>query len=169
MRNAIIPITNHPDQCVAYYGVQYKLSGDPGYTVLPDWYAPPPIIIYGLLDGSNYDVRITRFCCDGQVSDPLDIPISTDEPVLSAPVNFLAAGFSGGTEITWDNDPAAENYLVERDTNNSFPAPVVAYNGPYIGMISNSGLSAGTYYYRIKAQASGYADSTYSYSTATVS
>lgn len=168
MRNATIPITDHSNQCVSSYKVEYKLTGEPyGWTLLPDWVGAPPIIIYNLEEAS-YDVRITRVCCNGQYGEPKEFTIDSDVPALDPPANFVVTGFVGGSEAVWDNDTDADTYIVERDTNSGFPTPVEVYNGAYTAMVSDSPLAAGTYYYRIKAQGSGFADSSYSYDSAIV-
>jgi hypothetical protein len=76
-RRIIQPITDHNDgtTCTLYYGVRFKLSSDSAWTDLGNVYAEetgsPPywaIIIDNLEDDVNYDIEITRYCCEGTVS-----------------------------------------------------------------------------------------------------
>lgn len=164
MKNIYIPITNHNDQCQQEYRVEYKVTGDTGYTVAPPWYAAPPIRISNLLDGTQYDVRITRICCDGQVSEPLELTVATG---LMPPEDFVATGYLGEVELTWTDNPIADNFVIDRDTSDTFPSPTEIYNGIYIASVIDTPLAPDTYYYRIRAVAAGFDDSDYSYANAT--
>lgn len=58
------PIEN---ECTSEYLLEYKLSGDAGYTALPLF--PPPedntIVVDNLVAASLYNFRLTRYCCNG--------------------------------------------------------------------------------------------------------
>jgi hypothetical protein len=75
-----IPITDHETEgvCSIYYRTEYKLTTEGGYHLLPDVYTPP-VVINNLVDDTEYDVRITRFCCDGSQSVPLELTVNTTE------------------------------------------------------------------------------------------
>lgn len=167
MKNVSIPITDDGAQCNAEYLVEYKLSGDTGYTVAPGIFTSSPIVINNLQEGATYDIRITRNCCDGQVSPPITTQVTTS---LLPPENFTATPFVGEEiELTWDNDINADTYEIDRALDSAFTMSVTnIYSGAYTASVLDAPLTAGvTYYYRIKSQASGYDDSDYSYDNAT--
>lgn len=68
-KTASIPITDMADTCTARFGVQYRITGTPAWSSTPDQY-DSPIIIPGLLSATQYDYRITRYCCNGAPSAP---------------------------------------------------------------------------------------------------
>lgn len=165
MVNIFIPIIDHGSECTAYYLVEYKLVADSGYIVLPFQFNTP-IEIKGLQENQSYDVRITRFCCNGDQGTPTTTTINTGS--LDAPTGFTATGGTGEITLVWDNMPDATNYIIQRDTVNTFPAPIEVYNGAHTASVVDSPLTPGTqYFYRIKSQASGFADSPYSTDDAT--
>lgn len=96
---------------------------------------------------------------------PATLTLSLDTPVLSAEV------VSGGFEIdlTWSSVPNATNYILERATNSGFTTGLTTlYTGNNLSFNNNTGIFLGTtYYYRVKAQATLYTDSSYGYATAT--
>lgn len=168
MKNISIPITDDGDQCNSSYLVEIKLSGDAGYSIVPGIFTESPIVINNLQDGAVYDVRITRNCCDGQISPPEEIQIATS---LLAPENFTATPYTGPEiSLAWDEVGGATNYIIDRALDAGFTSSLTErYNGAYTSSFLDTVglLGATTYYYRIKAQASGLADSAYSYANAT--
>jgi hypothetical protein len=78
MMKILIPITDDGTECNEGYIVEYKLTSDTDYTrVFPDQLGTP-VEITGLLDDVSYDVRVTRKCCNGTLSDPtIDTVITT--------------------------------------------------------------------------------------------
>lgn len=80
-------------------------------------------------------------------------------PTLDAVENFAAVAGDTIVDLTWDAVPNATNYVVERDTDINFGAATEVYDGPLL-LFGDTGLVNDTvYYYRIKAQATGYQDS----------
>lgn len=67
-RTASIPISDHGSECTQYYEIQYKLVGDSEYTVMP-FQTEGTVEINNLLDDSEYNVKIRRYCCNGTYSD----------------------------------------------------------------------------------------------------
>lgn len=69
---ADIPITVAspvPDgECTSSYFVEYKVTGDEGYTLLNGVGTTfdNPIRVEPLIAATSYDYRITRNCCNGQ-------------------------------------------------------------------------------------------------------
>lgn len=62
-----------PDECTQYYRVEYKLSGDPNYTVAPDQNPTDGLLSFEpAVAATNYDIRITRICCNGEEKDVTD-------------------------------------------------------------------------------------------------
>jgi hypothetical protein len=77
MRTLTIPIDDDGTECSQGYQVQYKLAAIPDWT---DWLPNPtasPIIITGLEDDVAYNVRYRRLCCDGTISDYVQIDVTT--------------------------------------------------------------------------------------------
>lgn len=157
-----IPITDHDDNCSTYYLVEWKLNADVGYNTT-NWTAAPPIIINNVLDNSTYDVRITRFCCDGSQSSPLVLSIDTtsDSPTLATPTGFT---FTAGVEqivADCNNVVNADEYVFDIAEDDEF---TVNFQQVVSATSDNTftGLTAGTVYYgRVKARGSGYQDSDY--------
>lgn len=82
MRTLTIIIDDNDSVCSQGYQVQYKLTTDVDYT---DWTPDPitaPIVITGLDDDTNYNVRVRRLCCDGTISDwtLLDVNTTPNSP-----------------------------------------------------------------------------------------
>jgi hypothetical protein len=77
MRKATIPIEDIADNCSEGYIVEYKISTEPDYTrLLPDPFVSP-VLIQNLQDDTEYNVRIKRKCCNGDVSAWTTITIDT--------------------------------------------------------------------------------------------
>lgn len=79
-RKAIIPILDHNTDgvCSLYYTVRYKLRANASWTTLnqqqPQLYGSPAqycFILDALVDNTDYDVEITRHCCEGVNSTPV--------------------------------------------------------------------------------------------------
>lgn len=70
-----IPLT-HDSECTQRYALQIKKDFETQYQSLPDQFTSP-IIIEGLDSSTNYSVRITRHCCNGQVSNIAVVPFTT--------------------------------------------------------------------------------------------
>ncbi len=164
-----IPITDHADNCTAYYNVEYKLSTETAYNSFKAF--TDRVVLNNVLDTSVYNVRITRYCCNGSSSAPLTLVIdtSTDSPVLDTPTGFSLT--PGDTEIAANCDDVtdATNYVWEIATD---PLFTVMYQS-FTTTVSNktiTELTNGTLYHvRVKATASGFADSPYASGTATPS
>ena len=82
MRTLTIIIDDNDEVCSQGYQVQYKLATDINYT---NWTPNPttsPIVITGLEDDTAYNVKVTRLCCDGTISDPtiLDVDTTPNSP-----------------------------------------------------------------------------------------
>ncbi len=73
-----IPITDHGDAsvCTTQYKVEYKLSGMPSYTTLPPVFTDT-VEISNLVADADYDIRITRQCCNGAESVPAVLTVHT--------------------------------------------------------------------------------------------
>lgn len=159
-KNITIPITD--SNCTQYYLVEYKLSTDTAYASF-QWY-DNQIKIYNLADSSIYNVRITRFCCDGTSSALLtvDVDTSTNSNILDTPVSLIASGGSGQIVADWGSVTHATSYLINTAQDSDFTIfseiTEVTTNTATV-----TGLEHGvTYYVRVKARASGYADSNWS-------
>lgn len=90
-------------------------------------------------------------------------------PALAQPANFVGTPGDTTASLDWDNVANATNYVVERDTDSDFASATEVYSGA-TSSFADSSLTNGTpYYYRVRAEASGYNDSPYAYVTVTPS
>lgn len=166
-KNITIPITDHDDNCTTYYLVEYKLSSDSAYTSF-QWFNDQ-IVIGNVLDASEYDVRITRYCCNGATSAPLillNIDTTTDSPQLAAPAAYTLTPNAnpGELDAAWTDAVNATEYIsqVAKDASFTVELQTATINDPTVTNLW-TGLDTGaTYYGRVKARASGYADSDWS-------
>lgn len=166
-RTIVQPITD-TSECTQYYLVQYKLNTQTAYNQLY-WY-DDNIEIRNLLDDSVYDVRITRYCCNGGISAPLILSIDTTtlSPQLDAPANFTllpdSPPVSGQLEASWDIVANAETYhgILSEFSDFSVIAQTFTTVDPTISISISSLTPATLYYGKVLARAVGYADSIYS-------
>jgi hypothetical protein len=150
-----IPITD--GECATSYAIEIKRTSDTLYQPL-DNQLSLPIVIDGLEDYQDYDVRITRRCCNGINSAPITISVTGMVPM---PSNFQLSDMGGGSVyMEWSPVDGAEEYTVIRDTDPSFSSPVVIYNGALTSH-TDTVLSSGIYYFAVKASTTGKVDSDY--------
>ena len=149
-----IPITD--SECATSFGVEIKKASDIVWQPLDDQFAIP-IVIENLLDSTDYNVRITRRCCNGVNADPVIVNITG---MVAQPTN-VAAFDMGGVDvyIEWDAAPLADSYEVERDTDPYFPSPTSVYSGVFTNFTDVS-VGSGTFYYRVWSVQAGKQDST---------
>ena len=82
-RTIIIPITDADTACSLGYLVRYKPSADMNWTTMeglqiavPEIITPSPLVveyqirIVGVSNSTQYDVEVTRQCCDGTYALP---------------------------------------------------------------------------------------------------
>lgn len=157
-RKITIPITDHNTVCSTSYTVSYKTEGETLWTTQPAYI--PPIELNNLLDDTLYNIRITRQCCDGIVSAPLELSVNTT--ILDAPANFVAT--PGDTEVAldWDEVTGATSYTLERADDAAFTVNTeIVYTGSSTAILDTELTNGQTYYYRVKATALYHADSSY--------
>ncbi|MCB9047206.1 MAG: hypothetical protein H6550_13820 [Chitinophagales bacterium] len=163
-RKITIPLTDHDANCSTSYTVSYKLDGDTLWTSQP--YFIPPFEINNLMVDSLYNIKITRHCCDGVQSTPLELSVNTS--ILAAPAGFTAT--PGDTEVAldWDDVTSATSYTLERADDTAFTVnESVIYTGAASNYTDTGLTNDQTYYYRVKATALYHADSEYSTDNAT--
>lgn len=156
MKSISIEITDHDSVCTDYYQVEYKLATEAGYTLGANQFESP-IQINQLEDDALYNIRITRFCCDGNFSTPLTFNVTTSE--LDAPENFAVVQDGADVDGTWDAVAGATNYVAQRADDAGFTTNLTDVYSGAANAFTDTGMSAGTYYYRVKAQATGQPDS----------
>lgn len=148
-----IPIEDTPGSpCVYYYTVEYKFDGFPTYTLYPEQFYISPIVLTGFQDGALYNIRITRTCCDGVVSDPVEITIEAT-PILAVTgltINQVVAD----AVLDWDDMSGADEYEVERGILADYSDAVNVYTD-VPSTYTDTGLAAGTYYYRVRQVQNG--------------
>jgi hypothetical protein len=97
------------------------------------------------------------------VGSAVTTPVVVSNGGLGVPTLTAAtgSGATGTTAESWTAVPNATNYVLDRATNSAFTTGVTLarYSGPLL-VFNDSGLTGATvYYYRIRAQGTGYADS----------
>lgn len=168
VKKIVQEIADDDTECTQYYKVEYKLTSETAYNTFVAFSSPvtTPVV----LDNSEYDLRITRYCCNGGISAPLEMVIDTSglSPVLDAPANFILAPASPpvAEELvsSWDDAANATEYIVQLSENALFTVInfTATVDDPTLTW-TFTGLTSGvTYYGRVFARASGYADSDYS-------
>lgn len=171
-KQIIIPITDHADQCSLYYLVEWKLTTEAGYSSQQSFLTDTEnnIIISDVEDASEYNVRITRYCCNGGISAPLVLLIDTTatSTQLAAPANFTlnpdSPPIAGQLFADWDAAASATEYIVDISDTSDFTVILQSYtvNAPTTSTSITDLTSGNTYYGRVKARASGFADSDWS-------
>ena len=157
-RKITIPIGDHNEVCNTGYTVAYKPEGETNWTTLPAFI--PPIELNNLLDDTLYNIRITRQCCDGLSSAPLELSVNTT--ILPAPANFIAAPGDAEIALDWDEVPGAASYTLERADDAGFTVNAeIVYTGSSTAIMDTELVNGQTYYYRVKASALHHADSAY--------
>lgn len=158
-----IPITDHGSTCTSYYLVEWKLSTDTGYNTM-NWAVEPPIIINNVLDASTYNVRITRFCCDGSQSVPLTLNVDTssNSPQLDQPLNLTLTPGTETINADCDDVANADEYVFQIADDDEFTVNMNEFIAAMSEYDFLNLISGGVYYVRVKARASGYQDSIWS-------
>ncbi|HEX2977633.1 MAG TPA: glycosyl hydrolase family 18 protein [Candidatus Babeliales bacterium] len=107
----------------------------------------------------NYYYRVFASNASGKssASNNVSITINVQAPqILDAPVLSGIQNATGNNSysITWNNVPGAQTYQLEEATTTAFNPSTVIFNGSATSY-TVSGKANGTYYYRVKAAASG--------------
>lgn len=168
VKKIVQEIADDSTECTQYYLVEYKLISETAYNVFTAFESPitTPVV----LDNSEYNLRITRYCCNGGISAPLELVVDTSalSPVLAAPANFTLSPDSppAAEQLVsdWDIVANADEYIVQLSENALFSVInfTATINDPTTTW-TFTGLTSGTTYYgRVFARASGYGDSDYS-------
>lgn len=157
-----IPITDHDANCSLSYLVEWKLSTDANY--VQDTQFTPPIVIENVLDASTYNVRITRNCCNSGTSAVLAIDVDTtsNSPVLDKPLNLVLTPGAESMDADCDDVVNATQYVFQIAMDDEFTVDFQEQISATSDYNFTGLISGGVYYVRVKARASGYADSPYS-------
>lgn len=148
-----IPINDTPGSpCVSFYTVEYKFDGQPTYILYPQQFYISPIVLEGFQDGALYNIRITRTCCDGVVSDPVEITIEAE--AFPAVTGLGISQVGADAVLDWDDMSGADSYEVERADLSDYSDAVNVYEG-VPSTYTDTGLAAGTYYYRVRQVQNG--------------
>lgn len=144
-KQVTIPVTT--SDCIQYYIVEYKTTGDPGYTFNQQYFVQP-IVLENLADTTSYDVRITPYCCDGTVGTPTTTTFDTTD--VPAPTNFILAQVGATVEGDWDN-MSVDSYEAQRADNVGFTVNLVdVYAGAPNAFVDPT-PPAGLHYYRVRS------------------
>lgn len=143
-------------ECATSFGVEVKKASDTIWQPLDDQFAMP-IVVENLMDSTDYNVRITRRCCNGVNADPIIVNI-TGMVAQPRNVHIEDQGF-GDVYMEWTAAALADSYAAERSTTPGFETPDSVYSGSDT-YFSDLGLSSGLYYYRVWAIQAGKQNST---------
>lgn len=147
-----IPLTT--SDCILYYLVEYRVTGNPGYSFQQNYYTQP-IVLQNLSDTTSYDVRVTPYCCDGTVGTPTETTFDTD--VVPAPTSFNVAQVGVDAQGTWD-DMSVDDYEWQRATNAAFTTSVTAvFQTGGVTTFTDLAPGAGTFWYRVRSVFNGVA------------
>lgn len=143
-------------ECATSFGVEIKKASDTVWQPLDDQFSVP-IVIENMMDSTDYNVRITRRCCNGVYADPVVVDI-TGMVAQPKNVNISEIGV-GDVYMEWESVPLADSYAAERSTTPGFETPDSVYSGTDT-YFSDWGLSSGLYYYRVWSIQAGKQNST---------
>lgn len=147
-RQITIPITDTPD-CVEYYIVEWRLAGEAGYTNSFNSYTAP-IVITNLLDNTEYDFRITRVCCNGVSSTPVEVTLSSDATPAPAMLNLAQDG--ADVDAIWSSVTDADQYQLQRADDSGFTTNLTdVYSGASTS-VTDASPGGGTLWYRVRAR-----------------
>lgn len=166
--NILIPITDHDDNCSLYYLVEYKAQGETAWTSFETNITTIEnyLTIENVADGIIYDIRVTRYCCNGATSQVLTLTKDTTTPStqLATPANYTLTPNANAGELDADCDDVASatEYIFEVAKDIDFTIDKeTATNAT--SDYTFTGLDTGvTYYGRAKARANGFLDSDWS-------
>lgn len=85
--------------------------------------------------------------------------VLTTDLVFPAPASIGLDDQGSEIDITWPAVQGATNYVVQRSTAANFAGAIQIYSGANLTYTNTGVAAATTYYYRVKAQKSGFTDS----------
>ena len=107
----------------------------------------------GLSNGTYYyRVAASNDCgaSDWRTGGAIAITSGCTKPSTPASITYPSTDSDGNFTVSWSSVSGASNYQLWRSTNSGFSPASVVYNGSGTSY-SQTGLSAGTYYYRVVA------------------
>lgn len=144
-KQVTIPVTT--SDCIQYYVVEYKTTGEVGYTFNQQYFTQP-IVLENLADDTSYDIRITPYCCDGTVGTPTTTTFGTTD--VPAPTTFLLAQVGPTVEGDWDN-MSVDSYEAQRADNAGFTIGLVDIYAGAPNAFVDPGPGPGLKYYRVRS------------------
>lgn len=121
------------------------------------------------IPAGTYDLFFT--CINSNIGGSLIIPnnLQTSQTQLQSPASFSASPGNTENVLSWNSVVNATGYTLEFSTDQSTwtDLSTVTYDGTSTNYTHTSLTNSTTYYYRVKATASGYIDSPYSTNNAT--
>lgn len=143
-------------ECATSFGIEIKKASDLIWQPLDDQFAIP-IVVENLMDSTDYNVRITRRCCNGVNADPVIVNITG---MVAQPRNVNISDMGGGdVYMEWEAAALADSYEAERSTTPGFETPTTVYSGSSTNFTDMS-VGSGLFYYRVWSVQAGKQDST---------
>lgn len=143
-------------ECATSFGVEIKKASDTVWQPLDDQFAMP-IVVENLMDSTDYNVRITRRCCNGVNADPVIVNITG---MVAQPTNVYIEDQGGGdVYMEWESVPLADSYAAERSTTPGFETPDAVYSGGAT-YFTDLSVGSGLFYYRVWSIQAGKQNST---------
>lgn len=150
-KQVTIPVTT--SDCIQYYVVEYKTTGEVGYTFNQQYFTQP-IVLENLADDTSYDIRITPYCCDGTVGTPTTTTFGTTD--VPAPTTFELTQVGGDVQGDWDN-MSVDSYEAQRAADAGFTTSLVDVYAGAPNTFLDTTVGAGVNYYRIRSIDNGVA------------
>lgn len=126
-----VPINDPNPDCVQYYIVEYKAPSDIGYTTAPVAYSSPAVID-GLIDGVTYSIKITKVCCDGNLSTPVTTNYTPDPSLMMFDIRVI------------NSSTNEQSILVLAHINDPLQTPIVP--SPYTATLgASSSVDSGSF------------------------
>jgi uncharacterized protein (UPF0333 family) len=101
-----------------------------------------------------YRVRAVNSCGTSSWRTGPEITVTIcDAPSTPGSISYPSSNSTGSFTVNWSAANGATSYVLERSTSSTFSPTTQVYSGSATSF-SQSGLSPGTYYYRVKAVSS---------------
>lgn len=117
----------------------------------------------GLTNGTPYFYRVRATEAGFPDSGYAFATATPNLPQLAMPLTFVGTPGSLQAVLDWADVASATNYVVDQALNSQFTSPTQIYSGATSAFTKTTLLAGTTYYFRVKAQASGFLDSPYAY------
>lgn len=151
----VIPITdnNADGVCSLGYIVQYRFNGGTEW-LYNDTFLTSPIVLENMAEGQEYEISVTRQCCDGSTATPSIFVVSAEG--LPEPTGLTPSQLGADVQLNWDDYADADSYEIQRADDIGFTTNVHNYTSP-TSNYTDTASPAMLLYYRVRAIVNGVA------------